>query len=86
MVCLKVNPSKLKMPSTPDVEYLPELKTPEREDFKFHTNPLNLMTQQLSSSPSNLPQTPDTPENTKKVSHSVKLSICFKQTYCICII
>lgn len=56
------------MPSTPDVEYLPELKTPEREDFKFHTNPLNLMTQQLSSSPSNLPQTPDTPENTKKVS------------------
>uniref|UniRef100_A0A182SUM2 non-specific serine/threonine protein kinase n=1 Tax=Anopheles maculatus TaxID=74869 RepID=A0A182SUM2_9DIPT len=31
-----INPSRYKMPSTPDLDYLPELATPDREDFLVH--------------------------------------------------
>ncbi|XP_055530653.1 microtubule-associated serine/threonine-protein kinase 3 isoform X2 [Wyeomyia smithii] len=33
-----INPSRYKMPSTPDLDYLPELATPDREDFISHLN------------------------------------------------
>lgn len=66
-----MNPSKLKMPSTPDVEFLPDFNTPEKE---FELNPKVIHPifkhhqQHLASLP---PATPDTPES-RKVSIYLK--------------
>ncbi|XP_055591772.1 microtubule-associated serine/threonine-protein kinase 1-like [Uranotaenia lowii] len=63
------NPSRYKMPSTPDLEYLPELATPDREDFISH---LNLRPQHLQQPP--LATTPETPETNKRFSDFYPLS------------
>ncbi|XP_065090879.1 microtubule-associated serine/threonine-protein kinase 3 [Ochlerotatus camptorhynchus] len=62
-----INPSKYKMPSTPDLEYLPELATPDREDFISHLN-LRPHVQQP------VPTTPETPETNKRFSDFYPLS------------
>ena len=53
------------MPSTPDVEYLPQLATPERDEFMLNLN--------LRSSQHNNPllaTTPETPEGRKPDFHN----------------
>uniref|UniRef100_A0A1Q3FEL8 non-specific serine/threonine protein kinase n=1 Tax=Culex tarsalis TaxID=7177 RepID=A0A1Q3FEL8_CULTA len=62
-----INPSKYKMPSTPDLEYLPELATPDREDFISHLNLRPHIHQQV-------PTTPETPETNKRFSDFYPLS------------
>ncbi|XP_039434462.1 microtubule-associated serine/threonine-protein kinase 3 [Culex pipiens pallens] len=62
-----INPSKYKMPSTPDLEYLPELATPDREDFISHLNLRPHIHQPV-------PTTPETPETNKRFSDFYPLS------------
>uniref|UniRef100_A0AAG5DNK7 non-specific serine/threonine protein kinase n=1 Tax=Anopheles atroparvus TaxID=41427 RepID=A0AAG5DNK7_ANOAO len=77
-----INPSRYKMPSTPDLDYLPELATPDREDFLAHHG-INLRPSPLggaSGGPSGssmrvlAPGTPETPEMNKRFSDFYPLS------------
>ncbi|XP_058456384.1 microtubule-associated serine/threonine-protein kinase 3 [Malaya genurostris] len=62
-----INPSKYKMPSTPDLDYLPEMTTPDREDFISHLNLRPHVQQPVAT-------TPDTPETNKRFSDFYPLS------------
>ncbi|XP_058116552.1 microtubule-associated serine/threonine-protein kinase 4 [Anopheles ziemanni] len=78
-----INPSRYKMPSTPDLDYLPELATPDREDFLVHHgislrhSPANVGAGP-SGYPSSMrvvaPSTPETPETNKRFSDFYPLS------------
>uniref|UniRef100_A0A2M4AAM7 non-specific serine/threonine protein kinase n=1 Tax=Anopheles triannulatus TaxID=58253 RepID=A0A2M4AAM7_9DIPT len=73
-----INPSRYKMPSTPDLEYLPELATPDREDFLVHhgitLRPTAVGMRVPPSSSSIAPSTPETPETNKRFSDFYPLS------------
>ncbi|XP_053675715.1 microtubule-associated serine/threonine-protein kinase 2 [Anopheles nili] len=69
-----INPSRYKMPSTPDLDYLPELATPDREDFLVHHG-ITLRPTAVNIGPvRGLPGTPDTPEMNKRFSDVYPLS------------
>ncbi|KFB46761.1 hypothetical protein ZHAS_00014763 [Anopheles sinensis] len=81
-----INPSRYKMPSTPDLDYLPELATPDREDFLVHHG-ISLRHSQANvggaaPGPSGYsssmrvvaPSTPETPETNKRFSDFYPLS------------
>lgn len=58
-----MNPSKLKMPSTPDIEFLPEFTTVEKDD-----NPIGKAIHPIfkhQPTPILPPPTPETPESRK---------------------
>ncbi|XP_049291110.1 microtubule-associated serine/threonine-protein kinase 2 [Anopheles funestus] len=69
-----INPSRYKMPSTPDLDYLPELATPDREDFLVHhginLRPMAVNVGAMRAAPS----TPETPETNKRFSDFYPLS------------
>ncbi|ETN63604.1 microtubule-associated serine/threonine kinase [Anopheles darlingi] len=75
-----INPSRYKMPSTPDLEYLPELATPDREDFLVHhgitLRPTmgGMRVPPHASSSAIAPSTPETPETNKRFSDFYPLS------------
>ncbi|XP_063706020.1 microtubule-associated serine/threonine-protein kinase 3 [Culicoides brevitarsis] len=61
-----MNPSKLKMPSTPDIEFLPDFNTPEKEDVSIgRQNLLHPVFKHQTLSPGLPPPTPETPESRK---------------------
>ncbi|XP_053690333.1 microtubule-associated serine/threonine-protein kinase 3 isoform X2 [Sabethes cyaneus] len=67
-----INPSRYKMPSTPDLDYLPELATPDREDFISHLN-LRPHQQQLSTPESSQTDSDDVSpqiQRKRKIVHS----------------
>uniref|UniRef100_A0A182YBK6 non-specific serine/threonine protein kinase n=1 Tax=Anopheles stephensi TaxID=30069 RepID=A0A182YBK6_ANOST len=69
-----INPSRYKMPSTPDLDYLPELATPDREDFMVHHG-INLRPTAVNvGSMRAAPSTPETPETNKRFSDFYPLS------------
>uniref|UniRef100_A0A182W1Z9 non-specific serine/threonine protein kinase n=1 Tax=Anopheles minimus TaxID=112268 RepID=A0A182W1Z9_9DIPT len=70
-----INPSRYKMPSTPDLDYLPELATPDREDFLVHHG-INLRPTavNLGTMRGIAPSTPETPETNKRFSDFYPLS------------
>lgn len=58
------------MPSTPDVEFLPEFNTPEKEELSAKAiHPIFKHHQALAALP---PATPDTPESRKVGLFSVR--------------
>ncbi|XP_062564671.1 microtubule-associated serine/threonine-protein kinase 3 isoform X2 [Armigeres subalbatus] len=68
-----INPSKYKMPSTPDLEYLPELATPDREDFISHLNLRPHVQQPLSTPESSQTDSDDVSpqiQRKRKIVHS----------------
>uniref|UniRef100_A0A182PZU1 non-specific serine/threonine protein kinase n=1 Tax=Anopheles farauti TaxID=69004 RepID=A0A182PZU1_9DIPT len=71
-----INPSRYKMPSTPDLDYLPELATPDREDFLAHhgigLRPTVHIAPPLRGNAG--PGTPETPETNKRFSDFYPLS------------
>uniref|UniRef100_A0A182JTS2 non-specific serine/threonine protein kinase n=1 Tax=Anopheles christyi TaxID=43041 RepID=A0A182JTS2_9DIPT len=69
-----INPSRYKMPSTPDLDYLPELATPDREDFMVHHGITLRPTAVNISSMRGAPGTPETPETNKRFSDFYPLS------------
>ncbi|XP_050097454.1 microtubule-associated serine/threonine-protein kinase 2 [Anopheles aquasalis] len=72
-----INPSRYKMPSTPDLEYLPELATPDREDFLAHhgiTLRPTAVGMRVPPPSSIAPSTPETPETNKRFSDFYPLS------------
>uniref|UniRef100_A0A182N312 non-specific serine/threonine protein kinase n=2 Tax=Endopterygota TaxID=33392 RepID=A0A182N312_9DIPT len=71
-----INPSRYKMPSTPDLDYLPELATPDREDFLAHHG-IGLRPTVSIAPPMRghvAPSTPETPETNKRFSDFYPLS------------
>ncbi|XP_053669349.1 microtubule-associated serine/threonine-protein kinase 2 [Anopheles marshallii] len=69
-----INPSRYKMPSTPDLDYLPELATPDREDFLVHHG-INLRPTAVNIGAMRAaPSTPETPETNKRFSDFYPLS------------
>uniref|UniRef100_A0A182PEJ6 non-specific serine/threonine protein kinase n=1 Tax=Anopheles epiroticus TaxID=199890 RepID=A0A182PEJ6_9DIPT len=70
-----INPSRYKMPSTPDLDYLPELATPDREDFLVHHG-INLRPTAVTigSMRGGAPGTPETPDTNKRFSDFYPLS------------
>jgi microtubule-associated serine/threonine kinase len=52
----------MKLPSTPDIEYLPELNTPDQEEYKLFTAIVPQFTKLNKPNGS----TPGTPDNSKK--------------------
>lgn len=60
-----MNPSKLKMPSTPDIEFLPEFSSLDKDD-----NAISKMIHPIlkhQTTPAMPPPTPDTPESRKVI-------------------
>ncbi|XP_052869939.1 microtubule-associated serine/threonine-protein kinase 2 [Anopheles cruzii] len=76
-----INPSRYKMPSTPDLDYLPELATPDREDFLAHHG-INLRPVAAAATGGGggmrmstvAPSTPETPDTNKRFSDFYPLS------------
>uniref|UniRef100_A0A1S4H6J4 non-specific serine/threonine protein kinase n=1 Tax=Anopheles gambiae TaxID=7165 RepID=A0A1S4H6J4_ANOGA len=69
-----INPSRYKMPSTPDLDYLPELATPDREDFLAHHG-ISLRPAAVNlSGMRGAPGTPETPDTNKRFSDFYPLS------------
>ncbi|XP_058053798.1 microtubule-associated serine/threonine-protein kinase 2 [Anopheles bellator] len=71
-----INPSRYKMPSTPDLDYLPELATPDREDFLAHHG-INLRPVAAGGGmrmSTVAPSTPETPDTNKRFSDFYPLS------------
>lgn len=61
-----MNPSKLKMPSTPDIEFLPDFNTPEKDDsIVGRQSLLHPVFKHQTISPGLPPPTPETPESRK---------------------